>query len=184
MFNIPGKIQYDKRINVSVSIAVGTMLMDTQTWVPGGSSLFEENFSNWKVDVELDGAVMASHTFLTPDMDVYFDFPDTDELTSHTISVKFSGKDPVENTTIENFGEGNPMWIIKKIQIEKLNMFQTFEDVGKCICYDSPDIVQVPSKFMGSNGYHQLEFTTPMYHWLLDNEKESMYYYNNPGDNA
>lgn len=72
--------------------------------------------------------------------------------------------------------KGNPtgaMLRIKCMQIEGLNMQNTMADSGTCIMGDTPHI---PSEYMGQVGYQSLKFTTPIYPWLLKNEKHDQYY--------
>jgi hypothetical protein len=48
------------------------------------------------------------------------------------------------------------------------------EDSGECQLDGEP---AVPSEYMGQVGYQSLKFTTPIYPWLLANERKDTYYY-------
>ena len=72
--------------------------------------------------------------------------------------------------------KGNPqgaMLCIHSILIEGLNMRMTMEDSGTCVMNNVP---HVPSEYMGQVGYQSLKFTTPIYPWLLANERKPTYY--------
>ena len=63
---------------------------------------------------------------------------------------------------------------IHRICIEGLDMRLTMEDSGTCELDGEP---AVPSEYMGQVGYQSLKFTTPIYPWLLANERKDTYYY-------
>ena len=63
---------------------------------------------------------------------------------------------------------------IHHIRIEGLCMRLTMEDSGTCELDGEP---AVPSEYMGQVGYQSLKFTTPIYPWLLANERKDTYYY-------
>jgi len=72
--------------------------------------------------------------------------------------------------------KGNPqgaMLHIHHIRIEGLNLRLTMEHSGTCVMNDVPHI---PSEYMGQAGYQSLKFTTPIYPWLLENERKDTYY--------
>jgi hypothetical protein len=59
------------------------------------------------------------------------------------------------------------------IRIEGLNMRLTMEDSGTC---QLDGETAIPSEYMGQVGYQSLKFNTPIYHWLLKNERKPSYY--------
>ena len=63
---------------------------------------------------------------------------------------------------------------IHHIRIEGLCMRLTMEDSGTC---ELDGETAVPSEYMGQMGYQSLRFTTPIYPWLLANERKDTYYY-------
>ena len=63
---------------------------------------------------------------------------------------------------------------IHRICIEGLDMRLTMEDSGTCELDGEP---AVPSEYMGQVGYQSLQFTTPIYPWLMANERKDTYYY-------
>ena len=66
---------------------------------------------------------------------------------------------------------------IDHVWIEDLCMRKTLEDSGICIFYQRPSEVNIPSEHMGEPGEQILKFSTPIYPWLLANEKYFNYYY-------
>lgn len=62
---------------------------------------------------------------------------------------------------------------IQKILIEGLNMRMTMEDSGTCVMNN---VDHIPSEYMGQVGFQSLKFTTPIYPWLLENERKDTYY--------
>jgi hypothetical protein len=76
---------------------------------------------------------------------------------------------------IEVRGEATgAMLHIHSIRIEGLCMRLTMEDSGTCELDGEP---AVPSEYMGQVGYQRLKFMTPIYPWLLANERKDTYYY-------
>ena len=76
---------------------------------------------------------------------------------------------------IEVRGQPNGgMLHIHSIRIEGLCMRLTMEDSGTCELDGEP---AVPSEYMGQVGYQSLKFTTPIYPWLMANERKDTYYY-------
>ena len=72
---------------------------------------------------------------------------------------------------------GRPMGAmlhIRSISIEGLCMRLTIMDSGTC---KQNNEHAVPSEYMGQVGYQSLKFTTPIYPWLLANERDNTYYY-------
>ena len=44
-------------------------------------------------------------------------------------------------------------------------------------CYRIIDLGTQKSEYMGQVGYQSLQFTTPIYPWLIANERKDTYYY-------
>lgn len=59
------------------------------------------------------------------------------------------------------------------ILIEGLSMRNTMENSGTCVM---AGVDHIPSEYMGQPGFQSLKFTTPIYPWLFENERNDQYY--------
>jgi hypothetical protein len=121
------------------------------------SSTAQEN--NLIVEISLDTRVILSQPLTTKVTTLLHMFDD--EPGEHELRIEL---------------KGNPqgaMLHIHHILIEGLNLRLTMEDSGTCLM---DNIAHVPSEYMGRPGYQSLKFTTPIYPWLLANERKDTYY--------
>ena len=132
------------------------------------TALLEIDFSGTANDpgtfviIIVDGQVAVTKQLSTNVTNFEYRISDTEEITEHELRIEVRGK------------PSGAMLHIHKIAIEGLNMRLTMEDSGTC----QPDNKSaVPSEFMGQVGYQSLKFTTPIYPWLLANERKDSYYY-------
>jgi hypothetical protein len=88
--------------------------------------------------------------------------PDSDETIEHELRIEVRGK------------PAGAMLRVHDILIEGLDMRLTMEDSGTCELDGEPSVA---SEYMGQVGYQSLKFTTPIYPWLLANERKDTYYY-------
>ena len=88
--------------------------------------------------------------------------PDHTETAEHEICIEVRGRPTGARLHIHS------------IRIEGLCMRLTMEDSGTCELNGEP---AVPSEYIGQVGYQSLKFTTPIYPWLLANERKETYYY-------
>jgi hypothetical protein len=121
-----------------------------------------ENAPEISVAIIVDNNVIALIPLSTEVYKFEYNIIDSDEITEHEFCIELRG-DPQ-----------GIMLHIHKIQIEGLDMRLTMEDSGTCVMNNIP---HVPSEYMGQEGYQSLRFTTPIYPWLLANERKDTYYY-------
>lgn len=117
------------------------------------------NGDNVEVDIVLDDRVIL-----------------TQPLTTAVTKLRHLFDDEAGDHELRIVVKGNPqgaMLYISQVRIEGLNMRATFENSGTCIMNNVP---HVPSEYMGQVGYQSLKFTTPIYPWLLENERKPDYY--------
>lgn len=132
------------------------------------TALLEIDFSGTANDpgtfviIIVDGQVAVTKQLSTNVTNFEYRISDTEEITEHELRIEVRGK------------PSGAMLHIHKIAIEGLNMRLTMEDSGTCQLDNKS---AVPSEFMGQVGYQSLKFTTPIYPWLLSNERKSTYYY-------
>ena len=115
-----------------------------------------------EVSIAVDNKVILTKTLSTDITKFECNIPDSDETTEHELRIEL---------------HGNPTGArlhIHYIRIEGLDMRLTMEDSGTCELDGEP---AVPSEYMGQVGYQSLKFTTPIYPWLLANERKDTYYY-------
>lgn len=122
-------------------------------------------YDDLEIQIELDDQVLASGT-LASALQVEHWFEDSESLTQHCLKIKFSGFKESHQTYLAGIGEVSLMIKIDQICIEQLSLRTAFGDHGKYHLTDS-DEIEMPSEFVGRNGVHQLNFTTPIYPWLL-----------------
>ena len=115
-----------------------------------------------EVSIVVDNKVMLTKSLSTDITKFECNIPDSDETTEHELRIELHG-----NPT-------GTMAHIHSIQIEGLCMRLTMEDSGNCWFGEDQAI---PSEYMGQVGYQSLKFTTPIYPWLLANERKETYYY-------
>ncbi len=178
---IPGKIPYVKKANISVEISAGVMI-DQKNWVPAADhktvfgKSYAEPYSSLVASIIVDDVLLLESSVELP-VKLNYDFRDSEETTSHYLKIIARGFDEKFCCYVDGIGDVSPMIKIESIQIENLNMMLTMEDSGKCFYDNSPKAMSIPSTFIGQNGYQLLEFKTPIYPWLLDNERKPEYYY-------
>jgi hypothetical protein len=132
------------------------------------TALLEIEFSGTANDpamiifVSVDGKVCLTKNLSTDVTKFEYKLPDTEETTEHELRIEVRG-----NPT-------GAMLRIHSIRIEGLDMRLTMEDSGDCWFGEEQ---AVPSEYMGQVGYQSLKFTTPIYTWLLGNERKDTYYY-------
>lgn len=97
-------------------------------------------------------------------------------LSTKTTKLQHNFSDDPSDHELRIVLQGNPtgaMLHIHHICIEGLNMRLTMEDSGEC-WFGAEQAI--PSEYMGQVGYQSLKFTTPIYPWLLQNERKPTYY--------
>ena len=112
------------------------------------------------VSIELDGKVLLTQNLST--QITKFEYKVSDVPQDHEFKIRLNGRPT------------GAMLHIHSICIEGLSMRLTMEDVGKC---ELDGQVAIPSEYMGQVGYQSLQFSTPIYPWLLANERKDSYYY-------
>lgn len=178
---IPGKIPYVKTASLDISISAGTMI-NQATWVPARdydsyfNSTIPAPYKNLSVTIYLDNQMLLSST-LESTINFHYDFLDTDETTNHCIKIVTNGFSEDQCYFSNGIGNVSPMIKINSIHIEHLNMANTLEDSGACF-QDTANNASASTEYIGQNGNLVLNFSTPIYVWLLENERTSNYYYN------
>jgi hypothetical protein len=176
---IPGKIPYIKKALLEISLSSGTMI-DFEQWVPADEhqsrfgSQYPAPYKELKVQIELDGNVILN-TVLDKAVEFTYQFEDSEDNTPHCVAILLSGLVESHCKHLIGIGEVSPMMRVNKFCIESLPMQNVLEDQGHCEYQGSKD-TQVPGAFMGQNGKMSLEFSTPIYAWLLATEKYQNYF--------
>lgn len=176
---IPGKILYKKQAELRIRCLAGTMI-DQQAWIPQDKhnyfgSLYSEPYRDMTVTIEFDDKVLFTGDLSQP-VDFKYQFTDSDEKTTHYFKICLSGLNDNHRCYIKDIGDVAPMMQIDGIWIENLSMRLAMEDHGECK-YENLSEMQAPSEYMGQNGYQKLEFSTPIYPWLLSIHSKPEYFY-------
>ena len=124
-----------------------------------------------KVHIVIDNKVMLTKKFSTDITKFEYAIPEPATVYSHAPEIETIKHE----LRIEVVGRpAGAQLHIHSIRIEGLCMRLTMEDSGTCELDGEP---AVPSEYMGQVGYQSLKFTTPIYPWLLANERKDTYYY-------
>ena len=114
------------------------------------------------VSILIDDKIVITKQLSTEITSFRYNIPDSDHTIEHELRIEISGR-PM-----------GAMLHIHSISIEGLCMRLTMLDSGTCKQNGEPS---VPTELMGQVGYQSLKFTTPIYPWLLANERKDTYYY-------
>lgn len=114
------------------------------------------------VVISIDGEVMLMRPLTIETYTFEYDFQDNKDVEEHEFKIEVRGKPT------------GAMLHLQRISIEGLDMRLTMEDSGECYL---DGVQSVPSEYMGQVGYQSLKFTTPIYPWLLANQRKDSYYY-------
>ena len=175
------KIPYIKTATLDIVLTAGAMV-DNHQWIPAHEHHSHFNLTYpapyrfLSVKINLNDQLLGDSQMDKP-VTLHHNFLDCKEPTSYCLKIVTQGFDEKFCHYVDGVGEVSPMIKIESIQIENLNMLHTMEDSGKCAYSGDPDSVSVPSVFIGQNGYQLLDFATPIYPWLLSNERKATYYY-------
>jgi hypothetical protein len=115
-----------------------------------------------EVSIVVDDKVMLTKTLSTDVTKFECRIPDSNETEQHEFRIELRGKPT------------GAMLQIRRISIEGLDLRLTMEDSGTSELGGEPSVA---SEYMGQVGYQSLRFTTPIYPWLLANERKDTYYY-------
>jgi len=132
------------------------------------TALIEIEFSGTAADpamfvlIVVDDKVLMTKQLSADTTKFEYQLPDHENPAEHELRIEVRGKPT------------GSMLHIHSICIEGLDMRLTMEDSGTCKLDGEP---AVPSEYMGQVGYQSLQFTTPIYPWLIANERKDTYYY-------
>jgi len=115
-----------------------------------------------EVSIVVDDKVMLTKRLSTDIIKFECRIPDSNETEQHEFRIELRGKPT------------GAMLHIRRISIEGLNLRLTMEDSGTSELGGEPSVA---SEYMGQVGYQSLRFTTPIYPWLLANERKDTYSY-------
>jgi len=114
------------------------------------------------VSISVDGKIISTQSLSTDTITLEHSILDHTQTAEHELRIEIGGQ------------PSGARLHIHYIRIEGLDMRLTMEDSGTCELDGEP---AVPSEYMGQVGYQSLRFTTPIYPWLLANERKDTYYY-------
>lgn len=164
---LQGKIQYVKRASLDIVFGFGNIINHTQ-WEPAG----QDFFTDLQVEIYLDDQLLLKQYSDDQVHEFHYDFEDSSTTTERELRIGCSGFLPKHFPVFEIV----PMLYIQSVHIEGLDMHQTLIDHGQAVYHDDPTQERSAYPRIGHNGYQSLKFTTPIYAWLLDNERKDAYY--------
>jgi len=181
---IPGKIPYIKKAALNIVCSAGVMI-DQTDWVTMADhqarfgNQYVEPYSDLQVRIELDGDVLLDSN-LTQRIEFEHWFEDSESQCEHVLKIQLYGLNDSHRVYLNNVGNLAPMMKIEGVWIEKLSIRMVFEDHGQ-VFFDNTIDPQIPSEFVGQNGTQILNFSTPVYPWLMSVQKKPDYFGNPPG---
>jgi hypothetical protein len=177
---ITGKIPYIKKATIKIVCSSGTMI-DRHEWVPMNNhgnrfgDQYPAPFKDLVVRIELDNQLLIESDLSQP-LDFEHMFEDSEIVTDHVLKISLNGLVDSHRIYLDQVGDLAPMMRIEGIWIEQLSMRMAFEDYGQCF-YENTIDTQIPSEFVGQNGTQVLNFSTPIYPWLMSIQKKHDYFY-------
>lgn len=118
--------------------------------------------SDTAVSILIDDKIVLTKQLSTEITEFKYNIPDSNQTIDHELRIEVNGQ---PTSTVLR---------IHRICIEGLCMRLTMTDSGICSQNSEP---AVPSEYIGQGAYQSLRFTTPIYPWLLANERKDTYYY-------
>jgi hypothetical protein len=171
MFQKLPKINEPGQCSLTLAVQLGVMV-DQQTWIA------QQDFSPGHFDFDqIDITVWLDDTAYTviPNTELAINFADSVNLAHHVFAIDVQGFDQSTHRSIHSIGDCAVMVQLQQFKIENLCMMQLMQDQAQGIDTDQQSFV--PSEYQGINGTWTLEFACPIYHWLLDNHKNLLYYH-------
>lgn len=169
MFKIPGKIDYVKQATIDVEISAGSII-NNQTWIP--ATQHQDYFGNQvvpyyqhvQVKIELDNAVLLERVIGSDTVNFHHEFLDSDEQCDHVLKISVIGNSP---EFIQRYQDNDVFTMLKinGLSIENLPIQYVLEQTGQWQHYAGGML-----QYLGPNGSCALNFTTPIYVWLLSKD--------------
>ena len=164
---------------VSVEFSAGSMI-DYITWVPASEheqqygNNFQVAYNDLIVQILFDDKVVFEQPVGNSVTTFTYQFKDSNELHLKQLKIKLTGIQDQHHRLINGIGDAAVMLRIHSIRLEGLNMRLAMEDYGQCVYNYNSEEKNIPSEYMGCDGYQLLEFTTPVYQWLIDTEQKKI----------
>jgi hypothetical protein len=158
-------------VRVRIKTSVGVMANQVQ-WLDQNTELSKHfDFESIKLDIVFNNTTYSG----VESSDFMIKFNDQPELTYHCIRFVVSGFTDNHHTVIDGVGDCAVMIRFDLFEIEHLSMHRSIQDNGTGYNSLSGESF-VPSEYLGHDGVISLEFTSPVYCWLLDMQKDLCYY--------
>lgn len=161
-----GKIHYEKYFTLSVKLITGYMF-EFNNWVP-------EQIGDFDFSISVDSNILFRNSMDQMVTTLDLKIPDPESVTDHVLKFEMHRVPPVIKRNNKTY---HPVIKIDNVQFDSLAMNRLLEDDGQCVFYNRPFESNNPGEFIGETGYYSLNFQTPIYPWLLKNEKKPDYYY-------
>lgn len=148
------------------------VMVNQKTWIP------QQNFPAGYFDFDQIQIALRldddAHPVM-PNCVTEIKFNDSTNLTHHVMTVTVNGLDQSCHKAIDSIGDCAVMVLFQQFKIENLSMMQLIQDHAQGI--DCQQQAFVPSEYQGINGTWTLEFSCPIYQWLLEYHKNLLYYH-------
>ena len=171
---------------IKIEFSAGTMI-DCSTWIPASShnqcyqDLFDISYDDLVVQISLSDQILFEQSVGTGVTTFSYNMIDSSQLELKQLKIQLKGINSNHHQHVLGKGDVAVMLRIHNVWLEELSLRQVLENLGTCFNDLLPATSSMPSEFMGINGYQLLEFTTPVYRWLLD-QHVKFSYYNSPSN--
>jgi nicotinate-nucleotide pyrophosphorylase len=124
------------------------------------------------LEIKLNNQTKFKKALSTESESISFEFDDTDD-SKQVLEIIMSGKQP-EHTVLDSDGHiiKDRLITIRNVRLDQIALGQLFLDQAIYLHDFNGTAEKTQDKFfgtMGCNGTVQLEFTSPVYLWLLEN---------------
>ena len=143
-----------KTVELSMRMSMGKLT--GQIW----NTTFSDRWRTVITTVQLNQQEIFSGVITEP-LKLVWSFEDTKDLQAHQLTVTVQG--------LDQLAEKNVMISMTDFTIEHLPLSKVIECTGTYL--DSTQHINIAGEFMGKDGQTTIPFSTPIYRWLVDNQK-------------
>jgi hypothetical protein len=164
---LDNKTNYEKRFDINLTITSG-YTVDYGKWIDrlDASAEFDIPWDLLKLTVAIDDVVLYQGTVDCDGVHLHHEMLDTDQPQQHRLTVAVDGFSPA-HSFLHQGQEINAQLLISQFQIENLDLISVISADGVKIFDGHSDSNPVSHEMLRSNHAQILDFTTPIYPWLL-----------------
>ena len=160
------KTKYEKRFSIDLTIK-SVYTIDYGDWIDRSiNNDFDIPWDLLKLTVGIDDYVLYQGTVGIDGIQLHYDMLDIDETQQHSITIAVTGFTSA-HSFLHNGQEINAQLLISKFKIEHLDLLPLVSKEGIKIFNEQSESNPVSHELLRGNHSQILNFTTPIYPWLL-----------------